>query len=80
MGLSLMREHVGNYGVDDVCAGIDDHDILAPNEIKEIGVGDLGQKVIWRGKSATLAGSVAPTLTLTLLVGTKETGAPCPAK
>ena len=32
-----MRQHVGNDGLDDVAIGIDDHDILAPNKIEEIG-------------------------------------------
>ena len=46
--LILMRQHVGNDGLDDVAIGIGDHDILAPNKIEEIGVGDLRQKVEWR--------------------------------
>jgi hypothetical protein len=43
-----MRQHVGNDGLDDVAIGIDDHDILAPHKIEEIGVRDLRQKVEWR--------------------------------
>jgi hypothetical protein len=76
----LMGEHIGNDRIHDIRLAVNDDDVLAPDEIEEVRVGDLADKVVRRGNSATLLGTVPPTLTLTLLVGTDETGAPCWAK
>ena len=44
----LMGDDVGNDAGHDIGLAVDDDDALPPDEIEEVGVGDLIGKVLWR--------------------------------
>ena len=75
-----MGDDVGNDAGHDVGLAVDDDDALPPDEIEEVSVRDLIGKVVRRREQRDVFRMVPPTLTLTLLVGTDATGAPCSAK
>src|SRR6476646_3564586 len=47
---SLMGEHVGNDRIHGIRLAVNDDHVLAPDEIEEVRVGDLADKVEWRWK------------------------------